>query len=119
MSNPSDPVDFAASARRRDSKPGPEKAGAELDAAQHWERALQVHGASLRDPAVAAAATGISELLERLIYAGLRARYGDASRGIPGDENDGIDHTGAQVFIDLIYGLRDAAGHLREHDAHS
>lgn len=119
MSDPSDPVDLAEYARRRDSKSGPEKVGAELDAAEHWERALQMHGVSLRDPVVAAAATGISELLERLIYAGLRARYGDASRGVPGDENDGIDHTGAQVLIDLIYGLRDAPGHLREHDAHS
>ncbi|MFJ3793940.1 hypothetical protein [Kitasatospora sp. NPDC090091] len=74
-----------------------------------WERAVGEQGTSLRDPSAAAAARGIALLLERLLYGGMAVRHGDAVRGIEPNPEDGIDETGAQMMLDLVHGLREAA----------
>jgi hypothetical protein len=66
-------------------------------------------GVSLADPAVAAAVRAVADLMERVMYGGMTTRYGDPARGIEANPEDGIDHVGAQMVMDLLAGLRDAA----------
>jgi hypothetical protein len=66
-------------------------------------------GASLADPAVAAGVRAVAELLEQVLYGGMTTRYGDPARGIEANPEDGIDRVGAQMVMDLLWGLRDAA----------
>lgn len=74
-----------------------------------WEQAVGEHGVSLADPVAAGTARAVAELIERMLYGCMTIRHGDATRGIEPNPDDGIDHTGAQVMLDLVRGLRDAA----------
>lgn len=74
-----------------------------------WERAVAEQGSSLRDPAAAAAVRGVALLMERMVYGGMAVRHGDPVRGIEANPQDGIDEVSAQVVLDLVHGLREAA----------
>ncbi|MFI9331925.1 hypothetical protein ACIGZJ_30840 [Kitasatospora sp. NPDC052868] len=74
-----------------------------------WERAVGEQGSSLRDPAAAAAVRGVALLMERMLYGGMAVRHGDPVRGIEANPADGIDEVGAQMMLDLVHGLREAA----------
>lgn len=119
VSDQDQPASFIAYANRRKlAKAFPESSSVPPSAeARHvasvWEQAVAEHGTSLTNPDVAAAVVGVSELLERLIYRALTARYGDKARGIPANPDDGIDHAGAQAMIDLLDGLRNAPAIIR------
>lgn len=80
-----------------------------------WHDVVAAQGTSLADPAVAAAVVGVAEALERLLYAAQVMRYGDPNRVpvIAPNEQDGLDHVGAQVMLDLMHGLRNAARDAR------
>lgn len=85
-------------------------------AAAAYVKAIAEHGGDLTNPAAAAAVTAVTEFLERLLYGAQTLRYGDPARGIPANPDDGLDHTGAQMMLDLARDLRAAAApYLPEH----
>lgn len=116
MSDNDQPADFAAYAGRRASTPVPQPAP-QLDphsVAAMWREVIAKQGASLSDPLVANVAIAIAEAMERLVYAGMAIRHGDAERDIKPNPDDGFDSTSGQVMIDLVRGLRDAAAVARD-----
>ncbi|WP_407992332.1 hypothetical protein [Kitasatospora sp. CMC57] len=78
-----------------------------------WQEVAAGHGGNLADPVAAATVTGVTEAVERLLLAAQVIRYGDPARGIGPNELDGIDHVSAQVILDLMRGLQDAAQDAR------
>lgn len=83
----------------------------EVDAyAAWWRDVIAEQGASLSNPDVANAMTAIAEAMERIIFAAQTVRHGNPAQGIEPNPEDGLDHPGAELMLDVVRGLRSAAG---------
>lgn len=102
-----DVIDFASrrAGRGRQEPCVPLAAGRptdeEIGAAEAWQATLAKYGASLDDPVVRAAVTGVADLMERMVIGARRLRESGA--------DEGLDEVGARLMQNLVADLRGAA----------